>query len=409
MNNRYDVIVSGASAAGLSFVLALAEMSHGSVRIALIDKFSEPQLSQGDFPAYALSAGTRHMMQVLRLWDEISTHAQEVSRIEITDSSLEDCLRPVLLKYNNVTLNGEPATHIVEGENILTSLLKRVRGYKSIDLLFDREVLACEAHRSNSTIHLKGGETFSAKLVISAEGRHSKLRELSGIKTVGWSYHQTGIVVNLAHDLPHEGIAIQHFLPNGPFAILPLLGNRSCVTWSESEIEAKRILSLDDAGFLFETEKRFGCRLGNIRLETKRKSWPLSLRLARSYVADRFALIGDAAHAVHPIAGQGLNLAFRDSAALVEVLVEALRLGMDLGDGEVLSRYERWRRFDSTTSTLFYDALNRLFSTDNQIVRMLRDLGLGVVNRLPPIKQFFIDEAAGLTGKVPRLLQGFPL
>lgn len=409
MTNRYDVVVSGASAAGLSFVLALAEASEGSLRIALIEKGSLSNILEGDFPAFAVSAGSRHMMETLGFWDEISSQAQEVSRIEITDSSLEDFFRPVLLKYNNRTFNGEPATHIVEGEAILASLLNRVQNHKSIDLFFKKEVITYEIEDFYSNVYLSEGESLSSKLIVSAEGRQSKLRDISGIKTIGWSYHQTGIVVHITHDLPHNGVAIQHFLPSGPFAILPLLGNRSCVTWSENEKEAKRILCLEDAEFLVELEKRFGSRLGTLRLDSKRKSWPLSLQLARSFVSDRFALIGDSAHAVHPIAGQGLNLAFRDSAALAEVLVEALRLGIDLGDGENLSRYEKWRRFDSTTSTLFYDALNRLFSTDNQFVRIVRDLGLGVVDRLPSIKQLFVDEAAGLTGKIPRLLQGSPI
>lgn len=409
MNKKYDVVVSGASAAGLSFVLALAEATEGSLRIALIEKGSETNILQGDFPAFALSAGSRHMMQTLGFWDDISSKAQEVSRIEITDSSLEDFFRPVLLSYNNKTFNSEPATHIVEGETIIASLFKRVRNHRSIDVFFEREVIRYEVKDFYSRVLLIGGDDLYAKLVVSAEGRQSKLREVSGIKTIGWSYNQTGIVVHVSHELPHNGVAIQHFLPSGPFAILPLLGNRSCVTWSENAISAKQILALGDEEFLFELEKRFGSRLGNLKLENKRKSWPLSLQLARSFVANRFALIGDSAHAVHPIAGQGLNLAFKDSATLAEVLVEALRLGIDLGDGETLSRYERWRRFDSTTSTLFYDALNRLFSSDNQFVRMVRDLGLGVVDRLPAIKQFFVEEAAGLTGKVPRLLQGSPL
>lgn len=409
MDSRYDVIVSGASAAGLSFVLALVEASQGSLRIALIEKSSQIQVLDADFPAFAVSAGSRHMMQTLGIWDEISTLAQEVSRIEITDSSLEDFLRPVLLRYNNITFDGEPATHIVEGENIISALFNRVRALGGIDLFLDTEVDTYEVGGVCSKVFLKDGQSLFGKLIVSAEGRQSKLRDISGIKTIGWSYHQTGIVVHVHHDLPHEGVAIQHFLPSGPFAILPLLGNRSCVTWSENATEAKRILALDEINFRFELEKRFGAKLGNIQPETKRKSWPLSLQLARSYVADRFVLIGDSAHAVHPIAGQGLNLAFRDSAALAEVLVEALRLGIDLGDRDSLIRYERWRRFDSTSSTLFYDLLNRLFSTDNQLIRMVRDLGLGVVDRLPSLKQYLVEEAAGLTGKVPRLLRGSPI
>ncbi len=210
----------------------------------------------------------------------------------------------------------------------------------------------------------------------------------------------------MRHEKPHGGRAVQHFLPSGPFAILPLTGNRSCITWSEEEKRAKEILALDDAGFLAEVEQRFGYRLGAIVLEGPRASWPLDMHLARALVADRFALIGDAAHGVHPIAGQGLNLGLRDVAALTEVVADAARLGLDIGSVTVLERYERWRRLDSALSAATFDALNRLFSNDWTVLRTARDFGLGLVDRMPGLKQFFVTEAAGLTGDVPKLLRG---
>ena len=239
-------------------------------------------------------------------------------------------------------------------------------------------------------------------------GGASPLRQAAGIGIVRWSYPQAGIVTTVRLEQPHQGRAVQHFLPSGPFAILPLTGNRACITWTEDAARAREILALDDAGFLAEVEKRFGYRLGGVALAGPRASWPLDMHLARALVADRFALVGDAAHGVHPIAGQGLNLGLRDVAALTEVVADAARLGLDIGSLAVLERYERWRRLDSALSAATFDALNRLFSNDSTLLRSARDFGLGLVERMPALKQFFVAEAAGLTGEVPRLLRGEP-
>ena len=213
-------------------------------------------------------------------------------------------------------------------------------------------------------------------------------------------------MTNVAHERPHNGVATQHFLPAGPFAILPLPGNRSCITWTEDAEAARTILALDDGAFLAEVDRRFGGRLGGLRLAGGRRSWPLAMHLARSYTRPRFALIGDAAHGVHPIAGQGLNIALRDVAALAECVADAARAGFDPGDTTALERYERWRRFDATLSTATFDALNRLFSSDIALLRSTRELGLGIVDRLPALKRLLVTEAAGLTGELPRLLRG---
>lgn len=403
---HYDVVISGASVAGLALALALVEASEGELRIALLDRAWPPPGAGGDVRAYAVSAASRHMLQVLGAWKSVASQAQPVRRIEITDSRLDDGVRPVVLTYDNILEDGEPATHIVPGTQIVSALADRVAGFLAIDRFMPAEMHGYETAGSGLMVSLADGRRLTAGVLVSAEGRQSVLRERAGIKIIGWSYEQVGIVTWVEHERPHDDTAVQHFLPAGPFAILPLTGNRSCITWSEDATQARRILALDDAAFLAELEKRFGGRLGALKLVSGRQSWPLSMHLARSYVAERFALVGDAAHGVHPIAGQGLNLALRDAAALGEVLIEAARLGLDLGNAEILSRYERWRRFDSAVSTAAFDGLNRLFSSDSAVLRGVRDAGLGLVDRIPAVKQMFVTEAAGMSGELPRLLRG---
>jgi 2-octaprenyl-6-methoxyphenol hydroxylase len=248
--------------------------------------------------------------------------------------------------------------------------------------------------------------TLRAPLLVGADGRASRLRDDAGIKILRWSYPQTGIVTTVGHSKPHHGRALQHFLPSGPFAILPLTHNRSCITWTEASAGAQELLALEDEGFRAELDRRFDYRLGQIVAVGARAAWPLDMHLARALVGERFALIGDAARVVHPIAGQGLNLGLRDVAALTEVIADAARLGLDIGAQLVLERYERWRRLDSALSAATYDALNRLFSNDWTLLRTARDFGLAVLDQLPALKQFLVAEAAGVTGEVPKLLRG---
>ena len=244
------------------------------------------------------------------------------------------------------------------------------------------------------------------KLLVAADGARSRLRERAGIPVRGWSYGQSAIVTTVAHERDHNGRAEEHFLPGGPFAILPLRNRRSSIVWTEHTADAARIVALADDAFHDELEKRFGLHLGEITLAGPRRAYPLGLWVARSFVAERLALIGDAAHVIHPIAGQGLNMGLRDVAALAEAVVDAARLGLDPGDATVLERYQRWRRFDTLAMGVSTDSLNRLFSNRSDVLRLVRDVGLGIVDRLPPLKRLFIREAAGLTGEVPKLLRG---
>ena len=404
---RFDVAISGASFAGLALACGLSQTLGSGLKIALFDRIAELGSARpADSRAFALSAASKRMLDVLGVWPAIADEAQAVTSIEITDSSLDAGVRPVLLTYDNVDSTGEPATFIVSNAVLLRALRAKLAEAPLVRFIAPAEAIGFATAETEVRVQLAGGAEIAAALLVAAEGRASPLREAAGIKVVGWSYPQTGIVATVRHDRPHGGRAVQHFLPSGPFAILPLTGNRSCITWTEDAGEAARILALDEAGFLAEVGKRFGGKRGDIALDGPRQSWPLEMHLARRYVGPRFALAGDAAHGVHPLAGQGLNLAFRDVAALIESIAEGVRLGFDAGDAQTLARYERWRRFDSAVSAATFDGLNRLFASDATLLRSAREVGLGIVDRLPTLKRFFVSEAAGLTGELPRLLKG---
>ena len=404
--NTSDVVISGASFAGLALARALRLALGASASIALVDRAAGPPAEGNDQRAFAIWAASKTMLEGLGVWDAIAARAQEMSRIEITDSALEDGLRPALVTYDAKTSAGAPVGFMVPSEALHRALYDAVASDKNVTWIAPAEAVGLAYAPAHAAVRLADGQTIDARLVVAAEGRTSKLRDAAGIKTVGWDYGQRGIVATVQFSEPHHGLAIQHFLPGGPFAVLPLRDNRACITWSSADEEASRVLALDAAGFLAELDHRIGGRFGTIELVSGPQSWPLDLKIARSLVANRFALIGDAAHGVHPVAGQGVNQALRDVAALTECLTDAARLGFDLGDGQALQRYERWRRFDSTMSAAAYDGLNRLFSVDNLLLRAGRDAGLGLVDRLPWLKTLIMDEAAGLTGDVPKLLKG---
>jgi 2-octaprenyl-6-methoxyphenol hydroxylase len=403
---RYAVVISGASFAGLALACGLGEALSSENRIALIDRSAGPGTAKRDSRASALSAASKRMLEALGVWPTLAEEAQPVASIEITDTSLEAGVRPVLLTYDNVTDAAGPATYIVPNSALYDSLYAAAKRIASIEWIVPGEARDFVSNETGVRVHLADGLELDTSLLVAAEGRDSRLREAAGIKVVGWSHPQIGIIATVRHERPHDARAIQHFLPAGPFAVLPLKGNRSCITWTEDEENGKRIMGLDDAGFLAEVEKRFGGKLGAVALDGPRQSWPLKTHLARRYVGDCFALVGDAAHGVHPLAGQGLNLAFRDVAALVEVIADAVRLGFEPGSAQALARYERWRRFDSALSAATFDGINRLFGNDATLLRSVRELGLGLVDRTPALKRFFVSEAAGLSGELPRLLKG---
>ncbi|OIQ70300.1 2-octaprenylphenol hydroxylase [mine drainage metagenome] len=295
---------------------------------------------------------------------------------------------------------------MLEDRHLRRAFFDAMAAEPNITQVSGETVIAQMPDASGITVRLASGRTLSARLLIGCDGRRSGTAERAGIKRTGWGYGQTALVCAIAHEQPHNGIAQQFFTPGGPLAILPLPDNRSAIVWSEADATAKTISALDDEAYMAALRQRVGDYLGALTLVGKRFTYPLNLTLANAFVAERVALVGDAAHGVHPVAGQGLNLGLRDVGALAEVLIEAQRRGEDIGALDVLERYQRWRRFDSTALALGMDAVTRLFSNDNPVLRFGRDLGLGVVNALPGLRRRFIREAAGLTGDLPRLLQG---
>jgi len=403
-----DVVIAGGGFVGMTLALALAKFAPKGFGVVLVDV--EPlRGDKADARASALTAASKHLLSALRIWPALAAAAQPIDSIEITDSTLDAPLRPYLLGFDDELEPGEAGAYMIENADLHRALVAGVTNEPAIEVIAPDSVADFASGAVGVTAKLGSGKEINAKLLVAADGKRSRLRERAGIRCIGWSYPQIGIVATVAHAKPHSGKAVQHFLPAGPFAILPLTGDRSSIVWTEDKAVGEAIMRSDEAAFVRELAKRFGDQLGDIALAGPRQSFPLELQVARSFVADRLVLVGDAAHAVHPLAGQGLNIGFRDVAALTEIVVEDARLGIDIGAPASLERYERWRRFDSAFSATVMDGLNRLFSNDSAPLRALRDLGLGVVERTPWLKRMLVREAAGVGGTVPRLLKGKPI
>ncbi|MCJ8308345.1 MAG: ubiquinone biosynthesis hydroxylase [Rhizobiaceae bacterium] len=406
---NYDCVIAGGGYVGLSTAVAI-KASAPHLKIMLIDAAPEAAILK-DERASAIAAAASRMLDQLGLWSELVEHAQPIHEMIVTDSRAADPVRPVFLTFGQALAEGEemvgdePFAHMLPNRALVTALRAKAAEL-GVDLRHEDAVVSFETADPVSTVELSSGQVVSARLLIAADGVKSKLRDLAGIKTVHWSYDQMGIVTTVAHERPHHGRAEEHFLPSGPFATLPLPGNRSSLVWTEPTDNAKRLMAADDFTFELELEQRFGHKLGDIEVAGPRKAFPLGLTLARDFVRPRFALVGDAAHGIHPIAGQGLNLGFKDAAALAQVVVETDRLGLDIGAITALENYQRWRRFDTVQMGVVTDVLNRLFSNDIGPLRMARTIGLGIVDRLPGLKQSFINQAAGRSNSNPALLNG---
>ena len=402
-NKPADVLIAGGGFAGLALAVALRQGLGERFAVTVADPAFAAAKS-GDPRASAIAAAARRLFAAIGVWDAVAAEAQPILDMVVTDSKLDDAVRPTFLTFGGEVEPGEPFAHMIENRHLIDALVAKAR---EAGVTLSQTPLA----EFSTTAHLaqasfKDGAAISARLLVGADGARSVVREQAGIQTNGWDYDQAAIVTTVAHERDHHGCAKEHFLPAGPFASLPLTGKRSSIVWTEDKAEAERLIALPDAQFHAALEQRFGLQLGEIEVVGPRRAFPLGLFTARTFIGERLALIGDAAHIIHPIAGQGLNMGLRDAAALAEVVADAARLGLDPGAPDVLERYQRWRRFDTMSMGVATDGLNRLFSNRSDALRLFRDIGLGLVERLPALKRIFIREAAGFTGEVPKLLRG---
>ena len=401
---RFDVLIVGGGPVGLAQALALVQSARG-IRVGLVDR--RPLSVPRDNRASAIAAGVRRVFEAMGVWHKMLAESQPISAMRITDSGVGDLSRPLFLSFEGDVAPGEAFAHMVPNRVMGEVLLEAVTPH--ITVIAPAELTGFTADNQLARLTLSDGRVLSAPLVIAADGARSALRDMVGIGVVGHDYGQTGLVTTISHALPHDGVAYEHFRPAGPFASLPLPGNRSSLVWTETTEKAQGFLKLDQTALALEIENVMGSSLGTVTVDEPLMGFPLRLQIARDFIAPRLALIGDAAHVVHPIAGQGLNLGLKDVAALAEVVVDALRLGFDHGAPEVLARYQSWRRLDVSAMAMVTDQMNRLFSNDIAPVRALRDLGLGLVDRAGPVKSAMIRTAAGLGNNGPKLLSGLPI
>lgn len=401
---KADLVIGGGGMVGLTLALALAR---SGLAVLVADPLPLARTAEPAFDGRvsALSYSSVRMLRTLGVWHRLEPRAQPIRDILVTDASLGRAPSPFSLHFDHCEI-GAPMGYIVENRDIRTALLACAESCDNIRLECPAAVADLHARPETIEVEFDNGRSAVARLFVAAEGRDSPSRGRMGIGLISWSYPQRGIIATVAHERPHEGAAYEHFLPSGPFAILPMTGDRSSLVWTERELLADTMLLLPGAEFEAEVGNRFGAHLGTIHVAGPRWSYPLSFHLARTFVRPRFALMGDAAHGIHPIAGQGLNLGFKDVAALAEVVLDAARLGLDIGGADTLARYERWRRFDSFALAAATDALNRLFSNDFAPLRLARDLGLGIVDGIGPLRRFFMRHAGGDVGRLPRLLRG---
>lgn len=398
-----DVLISGGGLAGMTMACAL---SRGGLDVAVVDQ-ATPQATLEplfDGRSSAIAFASYRMLEAIGVWGGMGGLAQPIEEIRVSDGA-----SPLFLHFDHEDLGEGPLGYMLENRHIRMALDRALRADPNIRRFAPDHIVSLTRDVHGARALLASGRQISAPLVISAEGRQSPLREDAGIRCMAWDYRQTGIVTTVQHERPHNGVAHERFMPGGPFAILPLTGHRASLVWTEPEDLAKVIMGLSDAGFNAEMRKRFGDFLGHVETVGARWQYPLKFQHATSYIAERLCLVADAAHGIHPIAGQGLNMGFRDIAALSEVLVDAARRGEDIGSSLVLERYQQWRRVDNWMLAGVCDSLNRLFSNNIAPVRIARDLGLGLVQQIPPLKKFLMRHARGTVGKLPRLLQGQPI
>jgi len=407
MGTDTDIVIAGSGLNGATLALAL---NSAGFAVTLVDPLPRAAQVADDFDGrgYALAVSSQRVLSALGVWPTIADKSQPILDIKVTDGRASEGPSPFVLAFDHAEIEEGPMGFMVEDRHIRPALLGAL-DETDITVLNKTAVVGQAPENAGISVTLDNGETLKASLLIGCDGKRSSVATRAGIRRTTWGYGQTALVCAIGHENPHAGVAHQFFMPPGPLAILPLTGNRASIVWTEETARADEIQAMGDSDYLNILRPRFGDFLGQISLSGKRFSYPLTLSLAQDFTAERVALVGDAAHSIHPIAGQGLNAGLKDVAALAEVLTDARRRGEDIGRADVLARYQQWRRFDTTTLALATDGFNRLFSNDNNILRWVRDIGLGAVNAMPGLRRIFIREAAGLTGDLPRLAQGKPL
>ncbi|MEC7256950.1 MAG: UbiH/UbiF/VisC/COQ6 family ubiquinone biosynthesis hydroxylase [Pseudomonadota bacterium] len=405
MADHSDILIVGGGLNGPALALALAQAGFS---VSVIDAMARDTRDDPGFDgrAYALALTSCRMLDAIGLWSDLRAHAEPMLKIAVSDGHAGAGPSPFAMQFDHAEIEEGPMGHVVEDRFLRRALMAAMDAAHGVTQINGAQVVAQDITPSGATVTLADGRQLSGRVLVGADGRNSGTATRAGIRRTAWGYGQTALVCAVSHEAPHDGTAHQFFMPSGPLAILPLPGDVSSIVWSEETDRAKALMQAGDDAFLEALRPRFGDFLGEISLAGQRFSYPLGLSLAQRLVAPRVALVGDAAHGLHPIAGQGLNAGFRDIAALAEVLAEAKRRGEDIGTALVLDRYAQWRRFDTAALAMATDTFNRLFSNDNPLLRLGRDIGMGVVNAAPGLRRGFIREAAGLTGDLPRLMQG---
>lgn len=405
MTTDTDILIVGGGLNGPALALALGDAGFD---VTVIDALPEGARGEDAFDGrgYALALASQRLLKAIGVWQAVANNATPLLEIRISDGKAGTGPGPFVLEFDHAEIDEGPMGYMVEDRFLSKALTEAVTAHPRVTLLSGETVVGQSVEAATATVTLGSGRNLTARLIVGCDGRASGTARRAGIDRWGHDYGQTALVCAIAHEHPHHGVAHQFFMPPGPLAILPLTDNRSSIVWTETTEDAARVHDLDEAAYLDHLRPRFGDFLGDISVAGQRFTYPLNLTVAERFVDDRIALVGDAAHGMHPIAGQGLNAGFKDVGALAEVITLARRRGEDYGRRDVLDRYQQWRRFDVMQMVLATEGANRLFSNDNPLLRAARDVGLGLVNAMPGLRRGFIREAAGLTGDLPRLLEG---